>query len=315
MFATTIDFKFEFEPVAFVQRGHAGAFDGRDVDECIGLSIIALDKAKALHCVEKLDRAAGFFTGQLSLWCAAAAAAETAFARCRITVTRGRTIGYGKRFAIDLEIGCRNFSAAIDERETERLALGKPGKSGLFDGRDVNENILAAIITNNKAETFLPIEEFYDAGTFADNLCWHPAPGTTAAAGKSATAATAAKTTAAATAAAATESVATAAAKTITAATEAITAAGKTAAITAAATAAFVTETVAFIASTTTAITAASLIETHAVPVLSSKSPARYIQEATCTGRGHRASRHKVIMRHASRDSRKLPLLRAKIAS
>jgi hypothetical protein len=26
--AATIDFEFEFEPVAFVQRGHAGAFDG-----------------------------------------------------------------------------------------------------------------------------------------------------------------------------------------------------------------------------------------------------------------------------------------------
>ena len=316
MFAATINFKFEFEPVAFIQCRHAGAFDRRDVDKRVGLSVIALDEAKALHCVEELHRAAGLFTGQLTLWSTTTttAATETAFARRRITVTRGRTIGYWKRFAVNLEIGCRNLPAAIDERKTERLPLGKPGKSGLFDGRDVNEDILATVITDDKAEAFLPVEELYNAGAFADNLCRHAAPGTTAAASESA-AATAAPETTAAASIAATESVATAAAKAITAATEAITAAGKTTAITAAATAAFVTETVAFIASATTAITAASLIETHAVPVLSSKSPARYIQEATCTGRGHKASRRKVIMRHASRDSPKLPLLRAKIAS
>jgi hypothetical protein len=272
MFAAAIHFEFEIEPVAFVERCHPGALDRRDMDERIGLSVIALDEAEAFHRVEELDRAAGLFAGQLTLR-RATTATEAAFAWCCIAVTRGRTIGDGERFAVDLEIGCRHLAAAIDEREAERLALGKSRQTGLFDRRNVHENIFAAIITDDKAETFLPVEEFDDAGAFADYLCGHAATGTTAAtAGKAAaTAATAAETTTAAA-----ESVATATAEAITAAAaKTITATGKaTAVTTAAAAAAFVTETVAFIASASAAIAAASLIETHAVPVLSSKSPA-----------------------------------------
>ena len=122
--ATTIDFDFEFEPVAFVKTGHASAFDRRDVNEGIGLSVIALDEAEAFHRVEELDSATRFFAGQRPL----RRATETAAAFARgITVPRRRAIRDRHRFAVDFEIGRRNLAAAIDEREAERLALCESG--------------------------------------------------------------------------------------------------------------------------------------------------------------------------------------------
>ena len=125
----------------------------------------------------------------------------------------------------------------------------------------MNEHVLAAVIADNKAEALLRIEEFDDASAFANDLCGHATTGTAATAAETTTAA------AETTAATAAESVA-AAAKAIAAAAEAVTAA-KTATITA-----VFTEAVALVASASAAIPAATLIETHAVPVLSSNSPA-----------------------------------------
>jgi hypothetical protein len=304
--ATAINFDFELEPVAFVKRRHAGAFDGRNVDKRIGLSIIALDEAEAFHRVEEFDSAARFFARQCPLRCATETAAPVARG---ITVARRAAVRDGHRFAINLEVRCRHFATAIHEREAKRLPFGKARQAGLLDRRDMHEHIFAAVITDNKAEALLPIEKFNDARAFANDLCGHATTGT----------ATTTTTTAAAEATAAAAKTTTAAAESVAAtatATEAITAAGKAAAITtaAAAAAAFITEAIAFITSASAAITAATFIETHAVPVLSSKSPACLIQETSCTGRGQNASRRNVIMRHASRDSRKPPMLRAKIA-
>jgi hypothetical protein len=301
--AAAINFDFELEPVAFVKRRHAGAFDGRNVDKRIGLSIIALDEAEAFHRVEEFDSAARFFARQ----CPLRGATETATPVARgITVARRAAVRDGHRFAINLEVRCRHFATAIHEREAKRLPFGKARQAGLLDRRDMHEHIFAAVITDNKAKALLPIEKFNDARAFTNDLCGHATTGTaTTAAEATATAAAAKTTTAAAESVAATAT-----------ATEAITAAGKAAAITtaAAAAAAFITEAIAFITSASAAITAATFIETHAVPVLSSKSPACLIQETSCTGRGQNASRRNVIMRHASRDSRKPPMLRAKIA-
>ena len=58
--AAAVDLDLELEPVAFVERRHAGALDRRDVDERIGLAVVALDEAEALHRVEELDRALAF---------------------------------------------------------------------------------------------------------------------------------------------------------------------------------------------------------------------------------------------------------------
>ena len=78
MLAATVNFQFEVQPVAFVQAGHAGAFDGRNVHERIGLAIITLNKAEAFHRVEELNGATRLFAGQLTLRSTAAAATTKA---------------------------------------------------------------------------------------------------------------------------------------------------------------------------------------------------------------------------------------------
>jgi hypothetical protein len=265
MLATTIDFKFEVQPVAFVQTDHAGAFDGRNVDECVGLSVIALNKAEALHRIEELDRTARLFARQRPLL------ATTAFARALVTIARWAAVRNRKRFAVDLEIGRRDLAAAVDEREAERLPFGQAGQARLLNGGNVDENVFTAIVTNDKAEALLSVEKLNDAGSLTNDLGWHSAART--AATESAAAAAAAKTAAAATTA---KTIATAAAtESVAATTEAITTAGKSAAVT---TAAFIAEIVALVATATAAIAAATLIETHAVPVLSSIRP-RAVQE------------------------------------
>src|ERR1044072_1708523 len=71
--AAAVHLELELEPVAFVERRHAGALDGADMDERIGLPVVALDKAEALHRVEELDRAGRLLAGQLALRAAGAA--------------------------------------------------------------------------------------------------------------------------------------------------------------------------------------------------------------------------------------------------
>src|SRR5687768_7308424 len=79
IFAATVDLDLELQLVAFVERRHSGALDGRDVHECVWLSVVALNEAEALHRVEELDRSGRLLARQLTLR-TAIAATEAAFA-------------------------------------------------------------------------------------------------------------------------------------------------------------------------------------------------------------------------------------------
>src|SRR3954466_12496536 len=191
--AAPIDLELELDAVAFVERDHAGALHRRDVNERIGLAIVAGDEAEALGRVEELHRAGSLLAGQLAL--RAATAAGGAVARRAAILNR-------ERIALDLEVGRRAPAAAIDEREIERLAFGKAGQPGLLDRADVDEHVLAAIVPNDEAESLLAVEEFHDALGFADDLGGHAAAGAAAAETAAAATATAAAITAATAAAA-----------------------------------------------------------------------------------------------------------------
>jgi len=47
----------EAELLAFVERGHASALDGGDVDEDVGAAVVKLNEAEALLAVEPLHGA------------------------------------------------------------------------------------------------------------------------------------------------------------------------------------------------------------------------------------------------------------------
>jgi hypothetical protein len=230
------------------------------VDECIGLAVIALNEAEALHRVEELDRAGRLLASQL----AATAAASATRAACRTLGARAAILD-GQGLAFDLEVGRRNAAAAIDEGEAQRLTLGQAGQACLLDRADVHEHVLAAIVANDEAEALLSVEELYDAGAFTDDLGGHAATATAAATEPAAAAAT--ETTAAAAEAATTAEAATAAAiSTAAAAAIAATAAEATAAEISTAAAKVVTaEIVAFVTAATTTIATATFIETHAL--------------------------------------------------
>jgi hypothetical protein len=128
----------------------------------------------------------------------------------------------------------------------------------------VDEHVLAAVIANDKAETLLAIEEFYNAlGGAEDNARAHVTRGarTTEAAAAGAAAKATTTTAAEATAAAAAEAI-TAAAATVATAAEAITAAATTVAT--AATAFKLVETaLALVETTTTPGTTSASIKAH----------------------------------------------------
>jgi hypothetical protein len=188
-----------------------------------------------------------------------------------VAITRGTTIGNGHRLAIDLQVGRRDAATAVDEREAERLTLCECDHAGLLDCADVNEHVLAAVITHDKAETLLRVEELYDASAFADNLRGHATTGATAAAAATKAAATAAVSTAATAAAAeAITAAAEAAAAAVAAATAAAIAAAAAEPVAAAAEAAAAAEIVAaaaeavtLVAATPATVPAATFIETH----------------------------------------------------
>ena len=183
IFAATIDLDIEIETIALIEVGHACALDSADMNKRIRLAVIALDKAEAFHRIEELHRAAGVLTGQLALRPTAVASAKAASARF------ARTIDDREGLALDLEVGSRNLSATINQCEAERLSFGKPGQASLLDGADMNEHVFGAIVANDETETLLPVEEFYDAGAFADNLSRHASTAAAAATTKSAAAA------------------------------------------------------------------------------------------------------------------------------
>ena len=250
-FAAPIDFQFEFEPVAFIEGRHASAFDRTDMHERIGLAVIALNEAEALHRVEELDRAGCLFPSQLTLWSAGAGAAGTTTGgtRASVTIARRAAVLDGHWFAINFQISRRNAATTINEREAQRLTLSQTRQPGLLDRTDVHEHIFAAIIANDKAKALLPVEEFDDAGAFPNNLGGHAAT--------AATATGAAKAAAAEAIATATEAIA-ATAKAITATTESVTA-------TKAAVETAFAKTIALVFAAPAAIPAAPFIETHAL--------------------------------------------------
>ena len=257
--AAPIDFQFKLEPVALIQRWHASAFDRADVHERIGLAVIALNEAEALHGVEELDRAGCLLPGELTLRTTGAAGTTARRTRAGVAITRRAAVLDGHWFAINFQIGRRNAATTINEREAQWLTLGQTGQPGLLDRADVHEHVFAAIITNNKAKALLPVEEFDDAGAFPNNLGGHAA--TAATATGAAKAAAAAEPTAAAAAA---EAITTAT-KAIATTAKAITAAAESVTATKAAVETAFAKTIALVFAAPAAIPAAPFIETHAL--------------------------------------------------
>jgi hypothetical protein len=251
IFAATIDLEFELEPVALIERRHAGTLYRRDVDKGIGLAIVALNEAKAFHRVEKLDRAAGLLAGQLTLRATAAAASAGSATASALD---------GHRIAFDPQIGRRHAAATIDERELERLAIGQVGKTRLLDRRDVDEDVFAAVIADDEAEALLRIEEFYDALALANDLGRHSSASAAAAAAETTATAAATKAATAATA----EATAAAAAIAATSTAAAAVAAALLEAAKISAESWFVTEPVTLVAAAPAAVALAPSIETHA---------------------------------------------------
>ena len=203
MLAATIDFQFKVQAVAFVKGRHACTLNSADMHECIGLTIVTLDEAKALHGVEELHRAASAFAGQLALrttaittTVAAKAATITTEAASAGFARFTRTIHDWKGLTFDLQISGGNLAAAIDQGETKLLTFGQAGQACLLNGADVDEHVFRAIVTDDEAKALLAVEELYDASAFANNLGWHAAAAATAAEAITAAAEAAAITTA-----------------------------------------------------------------------------------------------------------------------
>src|SRR5690554_5739534 len=154
--ASSVDLEVELESVALVDAGQARPLDGADVHESVFLAIVAGDEAEALHRVEELDRAGRLLAGQLAL----------------------RTGGFlldGDYVADDLQIGSRDFPAAVDQIEGKLLPLGKPFEAGALNLADVDENVLAAFVTLDEAEALLSVEELDLALAGSDDLRRHAA--------------------------------------------------------------------------------------------------------------------------------------------
>jgi hypothetical protein len=148
------------------------------------LAVITGDEAKTLHGVEKLDRPGGFLARKLAL---------------------GRSFAFCDRDGIteDLQVACGNLAAAIDELKLKLLTFCESLKPGALNRTDVHENVFAAIVTLDEAETLASVEEFDDAFALADDLRGHTAAASTATAAATEAATTAAKSAAATTASAA----------------------------------------------------------------------------------------------------------------
>jgi hypothetical protein len=241
IFAAPVDFEFKRQPIALVESRNAGTFDGGDVHERVGLAVIALDESEALHRIEELDRAFSLFAGQLSLRAAVSASRAAAAAIDR------------HRLAFDSKVRRRDPPAAIDQRELERLPVGEVRQTRLLDRRNVNENVVSAIIANDEAESLLRVEELHDALAFADDLRGHSATAAETAASASA------ETTAVATAVAPATVAAEPAAIAVRPLTESA-ALSKPATIAGA----FFEEPVALVSATTAAVAFTPSIETHA---------------------------------------------------
>src|SRR3546814_15487481 len=103
--AAPVDLQLEAEALTLVQALQPGPLDSRDMDECIGLAVIALNEAETLHRVEELHRALDALASGLALMAPAttrrAAAITVAEASCRALLA-------GQRFALDLPFDGRH---------------------------------------------------------------------------------------------------------------------------------------------------------------------------------------------------------------
>src|SRR3954466_4726319 len=92
--AAPVDLELKLDPVALVERDHARPLHRGDVDEGVGLAVVAGDEAEAFGRVEELDRPRGLLAGQLALRTAAA----------RGSVARRTPVLDRERIALDLEV-------------------------------------------------------------------------------------------------------------------------------------------------------------------------------------------------------------------
>lgn len=184
MLASSVDFEVELEPVAFVDRRQTRAFNRRNVNECIGLAIVANEETETLDRVEEFNRAGCLLASQFA----------TRFFRSAAAA------GNRNYVTDDLKILSGNFATAIDKVEFQLLPFGQPFQTGTFDCGNVHEHIFTASFLGNEAEAFLAIEELHRAFAGADNLRGHAVETATTAAARTATATAAAETVTAATA-------------------------------------------------------------------------------------------------------------------
>src|SRR5690606_32354787 len=125
-----------------------GTLNRADMDERVGLPIVANEKAEALHRVEELDRAGRLFARQFTLRGTAALAAAIGTIAARLD---------RDDVAHDLQVLRGDLAAAIDQVEFELLPFAEPFESGALDGADVDEHVLTAAFLLDEAEALLSV--------------------------------------------------------------------------------------------------------------------------------------------------------------
>src|SRR3546814_2610408 len=83
----------------------------------IGLPIIALNKAKAFHSIEELDRATRLFSRELAL----GSTIIPTKAASVLGWSSRRPISHGQGFTLDLQVGSGHFAAAVDQCKFEEI--------------------------------------------------------------------------------------------------------------------------------------------------------------------------------------------------
>src|SRR3546814_2372061 len=85
----------------------------------IGLPVIALNKAKAFHSIEELDRATRLFSRELAL----GSTIIPTKAASVLGWSSRRPISHGQGFTLDLQVGSGHFAAAVDQCKFEGLSF------------------------------------------------------------------------------------------------------------------------------------------------------------------------------------------------
>ncbi len=139
---SSVDFELELELVALVELAEAGPLDRADMDERIGLAIVARDEAEALHRIEELHRAGGLLASALPL-----------------RSSRRRALFDSDHIADHLEVGSGNLAAPVNCVEGQFLSFGKADKARTLDPADVDEHVFTALIALDEAEALVRVEE------------------------------------------------------------------------------------------------------------------------------------------------------------